>query len=156
MEQVAQPVELQHGQRPDPERPLVFLDTSVIIEYLHGDPSGAKLFSAEEAGRIRFAVNGIVLQELLLAEDAVSRPDFERIRYRWRVLPEDLGKAEALLPRARAMRNRLPHSNNIIIFSSAEECDFLVTRDPDFKGLATERKPLVVTPEVLVTRLRAA
>jgi len=156
MEQVARPEELQQGEPPDPKRPLVFLDTNVIVGYLRGDPLDAKLFSAEAAGRIRFAVNPIVLQELLLAADAASRPEFEQIRDHLRVLPLDFAKAEALLPRVRALRNRLTHSNDILILSSADECDFLVTREVDFKSLVTEAKPQVVTPEELVTHLRAA
>lgn len=153
---MAKPEELQHGERPDSKRPLVFLDTNVIIGYLRGDRPAAKLFSAEATGRIRFAVNAIVLQELLLAADAAGRPEFERIRDHLRVLPVDFAKAEALLPRVRALRNRLAHSNDLLILSSADQCDFLVTSDADFKSLVTEEKPRVVTPEELVIHLRAA
>ena len=137
-------------------RPLVFLDTNVIIGFLRGEPSAAQLFSAEAKGQIRFAVNPIVLQELLLAADVAGRPEFERIRDHLRVLPVDFAKAEALLPRVRALRNRLAHSNDILILSSAVECDFFVTRDALLKTLLTAEKPQVVTPEELVTHLRAA
>ena len=102
-----------------------------------------------------FAINAIVLQELLLAADA-STPKFRRIRRHLRVLPLDFGKAEALLMRLRALRNRAAHSNDFLIMSSAQECDFLVTRDKLLKNLVTNDKPQVVTPEELVTRLRAA
>lgn len=98
MEQVAKPEPLERGKRPDTKRPLVFLDTNVIIGYLRGDASAAQLFSAEATGRVRFAVNPIVLQELLLAADAAGRPEFEHIRDHLRVLPVDFAKAEALLP----------------------------------------------------------
>lgn len=138
------------------KRPLVFLDSNVIIAYLQGEESARQLFSAEAAGRIRFAINPIVLQELLLAADAASQPEFEHIRDHFRVLPIDLGKAEALLPEARALRNRLAHSNDLLILSSAAECDFLVTRDTLLKSLAPTGKPQVVTPEEFATRLRAA
>ena len=137
MGQIAKPEEIQHGEGSYPRRPLVFLDTSVIIGFLRGNPPEAKLFSAEAAGRICFAVNPIVLQELLLAADAAGRPEFEHIRDHLRVLPLDLVKAEALLPKVRALRNRIAHSNDILILSSADECDFLVTRDVDFKNLVS-------------------
>jgi predicted nucleic acid-binding protein len=156
MEQVANPEPLEHDEGSDRQRPLVFLDTNVIIGYLHGDLSAAQLFSAEADGRIRFAVNPIVLQELLLAADGAGRPEFEQIRDHLRVLPVDFGKAEALLPRARALRNRLAHSNDLLILSSADECDFLVTRDVLLKSLVTAEKPQVVTPEELVSHLLAA
>jgi predicted nucleic acid-binding protein len=156
MEQVAKSEPLEGGEQPDRKRPLVFLDTNVIIGYLRGDPSVAQLFSAEAGGRIRFAVNPIVLQELLLAADAAGRPEFDRIRDHLRVLPLDFAKAEALLPQVRALRNRLAHSNDILILSSAGECDFLVTRDELLKTLVTAGRPQVVTPEELVTHFRAA
>jgi predicted nucleic acid-binding protein len=156
MEQVAKPEPLELGEHGASKRPLVFLDTDAILRYLRGDASVAQLFSAEASGRIRFAVNPIVLQELLLAADAASRPEFQNIRDHLRVLPLDLAKAEALVPRARALRNRLAHPNDILILSSADECDFLVTSDVYLKNFVTTEKPQVVTPEELVTRLRAA
>jgi predicted nucleic acid-binding protein len=156
MEQVAKPRPLEHVESSERTRPLVFLDTNVIIGYLRGDPSAAQLFSAEAEGRIRFAINAIVLQELLLAGDAARRPEFEQIRDHWRVLPVDFAKAEALIPRVRALRNRLAHSNDILILSSADECDFLVTSDADLKNLVIAGRPQVVTPEELVVYLRAA
>jgi predicted nucleic acid-binding protein len=156
MDQVAKLEPVGESEGFDPKRPLVFVDTSVIVAYLRGEPLAAKLFSAEAAGRIRFAVNPIVLQELLLAADAAGRPEFERIRDHFRVLPVDYAKAEAMLPRVRALRNRLAHSNDILILSSADECDFLVTRDAALKTLVNAERPQVVTPEELLTRLRAA
>ncbi|HUS05110.1 MAG TPA: PIN domain-containing protein [Bryobacteraceae bacterium] len=156
MEHVTEAELIERGQGPDPERPLVFLDTSVIMGYLRGEPSAAPVFSAEASGRIRFAVNPIVLQELLLAADAVGLSEFAGIRDHLRVLPIDYEKVEALVPRVRALRNRLAHSNNILILSSASVCDFLVTRDAGIKTLVTAEKPNVVTPEEFVTYLRAA
>ena len=156
MEQVANPAVFERAKRPDTRQPLVFLDTNVILGYLRGDASAAQLFSAEATGRVRFAVNPIVLQELLLADDAAARPEFQHIRDHLRVLPVDFAKAEALLPRVRSLRNRLAHSNDILILSSADECDFLVTSDLDFKNLVTAQRPRVVTPEELVIYLRAA
>jgi predicted nucleic acid-binding protein len=127
----------------------------VIIEYLRGEPAVLELFSAEANGRARFAVNPIVLQELLLAEDAAA-PGFERIRDHLRVLPVDFAKAKALLTRFRDARNRGAHSNDFLILSSPDECDFLVTRDQSLQNLVTTAKPQVITPEELVSRLRAA
>jgi predicted nucleic acid-binding protein len=140
----------------DAARPLVFLDTNVITGYLRGEPTAAQLFSAEAAGRICFAVNPIVPQELLLAADAAGNPEFEHIRDHLRVLPVDYGKAELLLEKIRALRNQIAHSNDVLVLSSADDCDFLVTGDAGMKMLATAEKPQVVTPEELVSQLRAA
>jgi len=154
MEQVAATNSPKRPEGFEQKLPVVFLDTNVIVEFLRGEPSAAELFSAEAEGRIRFAINPIVLQELLLAADAAGRPEFEKIRDHLKVLPVDFAKAEALLPRARGLRNRAVHSNDILILSSADECDFLVTKDTGFKTLVSSGKPLVVTPEELITRLR--
>ena len=153
---MANPEVLERSGCADRKRPLVFLDANVIIGYLRGERSAALLFSAEAEGRVRFAVNPIVLQELLLAADAAGQPEFERIRDHFRVLPVDFSKAEALLPRVRLSGNRMAHPNDILILSSAGECDFLVTRDDLLKTLVTAGKPQVVTPEELVTHLLAA
>lgn len=147
---------LKAGSRSDATRPLVFLDTNVIVGYLRGEAAAARLFAAEADGRIRFAVNPIILQELLLAADAAGDPAFERVRDHLRVLPVDYAKAELLLESVRALRNRIAHSNDILILSSADDCDFLVTRDAGIKTLAIAEKPQVVTPEELVIQLRAA
>ena len=156
MEQVAATNSPKRPEGFEQKLPVVFLDTNVIVEFLRGEPSAAELFSAEAEGRIRFAINPIVLQELLLAADAAGRPEFERIRDHLKVLPVDFAKAEALLPRARGLRNRVVHSNDILILSSADQCDFLVTSDVDFKNLVMAEKPQVVTPEELAAHLRAA
>jgi predicted nucleic acid-binding protein len=156
MEQVAKPEPFERGGPADEKSPLVFLDANVIVGYVQGDPAAVQLFSAEAAGRIRVAINGIVLQDVLLAGDVADRPEFEQIRDHLRVLPVDLAKAEALVPLAQALGNRLAHTNDILIVSSADECDFLVTSDLLLKGLVMAEKPRVVTPEELVAHLRAA
>jgi predicted nucleic acid-binding protein len=155
MEQVVKSEPLVQGGHPHRERPLVFLDTNAIIGYIQGDPSVVQLFSAEADGRISLAVNPIVLQELLLGHDA-GRPEFERIRDNLQVLPVDLAKAEALLPKVRGLRNPLVHSNDVLILSSAGECDFLVTSNQLLKRLVTAGRPQIVTPEELATYLLAA
>jgi predicted nucleic acid-binding protein len=126
----------------------------VIIDYLRGEPAARELFSAEARGRASFAINPVVLQELLLVADATG-PKFERIRNHLRLLPVDIAKAEALLKRLHDLRSRSVHSNDLLILSSAEECDFLVTKDKRLRNLMKTDKPQVVAPEELVTRLRA-
>ncbi len=140
----------------DQERPLVFLDSNVILSFFQGDPSAIELFSAEGQGRIRFAVNPIVLQELLLTVDLGRHPEFERIRQHLRVLPIDVSKAEALLPAIRNFNDRMVHSNDILILSSAEECDFLVTNDRLLMSLAGNKELATLTPEAFASYLRAA
>lgn len=148
---------LEAAEASNLRRLLVFLDTNVIVGFLQGDKAAVQLFSAEAKGRIKFAVNPIVIQELFLAADAANNPEFEHIKDHFRILPVNYEKAEGLLERLRALRNRIAHSNDILILSSADDCDFLVTRDRALIRLATTAgKPQVVTPEELIVQLRAA
>lgn len=139
----------------DDARPLVFLDTNVILSYLRGEPAAAQLFSAEAAGQIRLAVNGIVLQELLLSGELANKPESHRV-LDLDVLPIDYEKVHSLIPRARTLRDPSVHSNDVLIVSSADECDFLVTGDTGLKRLADAPGPAVVSPEEFVRQLRAA
>src|ERR1035438_9267571 len=96
MQQVVE-FEPQTGtERPNHAPPLAFLDTYVVLSYLRGEPSAVQLFSAESEGRIRFAINSIVLQELILTTDAAVQPELERVVDHLKMLPEDFAKAEAL------------------------------------------------------------
>jgi predicted nucleic acid-binding protein len=155
MGQVVSSEALEQSERSSHHVPLAFLDTDVIVGYLRGEASALELFSAEAEGRIRFAINPIVLQELLLGSDVVSRPEFEVIR-ELQLLPVDFAKAEALVPKARTLMSRGLHSNDILIVTSANDCDFLVTGETTLKNLVPADKAEVITPEELVSRLRAA
>jgi len=80
------------------------------------------------------------------------------------MLPVDFAKVEKMVSEAaRALqalpaesprlKKRLAHSNDFIILSSADECDFLVTYDDQLKDLAVGLRPEVVTPKELIARL---
>ncbi len=152
MEQVARPKPLERSERSEARRALVFLDTNVVLGYIRGEPSETKLVSAEAAGLIHLVVNPIVLQELLMA-DATGLPAFEQIRDHLRVIPLDIEKVEALQAGARARRYHTAHTNDLLILSSAEECDFLVTRDTVFWNFAVPQSLQIVTPEEMIARV---
>jgi predicted nucleic acid-binding protein len=166
MQEIVESEVRSQPERLEGEAPLVFLDTNVILDYLRGEQSAVQLFSAESNGRIRFAINPIVLQELLLSMDATAKPEFNRIIDHLKLLPINFAKAEALAaeaskalkttPEAPAVRKRLPHSNDLIILSSVGDCDFLVTSDRRLMDLVANGRPQIVTPRELVARLRAA
>jgi predicted nucleic acid-binding protein len=151
MEQVASPRPPGRSERTEAKRTLVFLDTNVVLGCIRGDPSETKLLSAEAAGLVHLAVNPVVLQELLMA-DATGSPAFERIKDRLRVLPLDIEKVEALHAGARSRRYHTAHTNDLLILSSAEECNFLVTRDSVFWNFQVPASLQIVTPEEMVAR----
>jgi predicted nucleic acid-binding protein len=155
MEQVAGPRLPGRSARSEAKGKLVFLDTNVVLGCIRGEPSETRILSAEAAGMIHLVVNPIVLQELLLA-DATGTPAFDRIKDRLRVLPLDIEKVEALQAGARARRYHTAHTNDLLILSSAEECDFLVTRDSVFWNFQVPASLQIVTPEEMITLVGAS
>jgi predicted nucleic acid-binding protein len=132
---------------------LVFLDTNVVAAYLRGESPSSRLFSDEVLRKVHLAINPIVLQELFFLTETRNHPEiFENIQEEVSVLPVNLEKAEEYLQQATTLRNRLAHSNDILILSSAAECDYLVTYDQKLRSLSTS-KLQVVTPEQLLAQL---
>ena len=138
-------------------RPLVFLDTNVVAAYLRGEPPSSHLFSNEILGKVRLAINPIVLQELFFLAETRKHPEIlNAIQEEVSLLPLNLEKAEEYLKYAANLRNRVAHSNDVLILSSAAECDYLVTYDQALRNtlsLLSSSKPQVVTPEQLLSQL---
>lgn len=140
-------------------RPLVFLDTNVVASYLRGETSSSHLFTNEILGKVRLAINPIVLQELLFLAETRKHPEIlDELQQEVSLLPLNFEKAEEYLKHAANLRNRIAHSNDILILSSAAECDYLVTYDLALKktlSFLSTGKPQVVTPEQLISQLES-
>jgi len=139
--------------------PLVFLDTNVVASYLRGESPSSHLFSNQIRGKVRLAINPIVLQELFFLAETRKHPEIlDELQQGVSLLPLNLEKAEEYLKHAANLRNRIAHSNDVLILSSAAECDYLVTYDQGLKktlnSLSTS-KPQVVTPEQLISQLES-
>ncbi|WP_413171349.1 type II toxin-antitoxin system VapC family toxin [Anabaena azotica] len=133
--------------------PLVFLDTNVLAAYLRGESPSSNLFSQEMLKQVRLAINPVVLQELVFLAEAHKNPELlNELQEDVAVIPVNLEKAEEYLQYAANLRNRIAHSNDVLILSSAAECDYLVTYDKALRSLSTN-KPQVVTPEQLLSQL---
>lgn len=133
--------------------PLVFLDTNVLAAYLRGESPSSNLFSQEILKQVRLAINPVVLQELVFLTETHKNPELlNELQEDVDVIPVNLEKAEEYLQYAANLRNRIAHSNDILILSSAAECDYLVTYDKALRSLSTN-KPQVVTPEQLLSQL---
>jgi predicted nucleic acid-binding protein len=134
-------------------QPLVFLDTNVVAAYLRGESPSSQLFSSEMLKKVHLAINPIVLQELFFLTESHKHPEtLDELQKEITILPLNLEKAEEYLEQATTLRNRIAHSNDVLILSSAAECDYLVTYDQALRSLPTG-KPQVVTPEQLLSHL---
>jgi len=138
-------------------KPLVFLDTNVVASYLRGEPPSSHLFSREISEKVHLAINPVVLQELFFLAETRKHPEvLDEIQQEVRLLPLNLEKAEEYLKQAANLRNRIAHSNDVLILSSASDCDYFVTYDKALKSTLislSTGKPEVVTPEQLISQL---
>jgi predicted nucleic acid-binding protein len=139
------------AQRPTTSTtPTAFVDVSVIAAYLNGGEAASQLFDNRYRGRVRFAVDPVVLQEVLILPQIQDSPQlFETVadRLNFEILPLDVERSQMLVRRARALRNRTVHSSGILVAASAHDCDYLITYDRALKELIEGDKPRVVTPE---------
>jgi len=140
-------------------KPLAFLDTNVLASYLRGESPSSQLFSSEISDRVHFAINPIVLQELLSLSEICKHPErLEEIQQEVSIVPLNLEKADEYLKQAANLRNRIAHSNDILILSSAADCDYLVTYDKALINVLnplSHSRPKVVTPEQLIAQIES-
>src|SRR5258708_7600005 len=100
-----------------PRKIRAFLDTNVLVEYIRGKAGLQRLFSAEVRERAAFAINAIVLQELLLSRDeAAGGLDLTTVVPYLEVVGAgvDLASPETLAE-LRELRNRVMHTNDVLI-----------------------------------------
>ncbi|MCU0569014.1 MAG: hypothetical protein MUF49_20740 [Oculatellaceae cyanobacterium Prado106] len=128
-----------------------------MASYLRGESPSSYLFSREMGQKVHLAINSIVFQELLFLAETRYHPEvLDEIQQDVILLPLDLEKAEEYLQQAANLRNQIVHSNDVLILSSASDCDYLVTYDQALKGALSSlsaSKPQVVTPEQLISQL---
>jgi predicted nucleic acid-binding protein len=130
-------------------RLLAFLDSNVLIEYIRGEGASANLFHKSVRERVRYASNAIALQELFAIAEVQRTPNLlVQLERLIEVLPLDIARTDRWFKRASELRDEMVHSNDLLILSSAEECDFLLSYDRDLLVLArTKQKPQVITPD---------
>ena len=135
-----------------------FLDTEVLLEYLRGKIELQSLFSEDVRQRTAFAINAIVLQELLLARDkADGGVDLTRVVPYLEVVGAgvDLYSPE-VVAELQQLRNRLMHANDVLILAGARSCDVLLTYDRDLLDAGPAAAVRSETPEEFLEELGAA
>jgi predicted nucleic acid-binding protein len=145
-----------------PSRPSrkirVFLDTNVLLEYIRGKAELRQLFSAQVRERAAFAINGIVLQELLLARDNIEGGlDLTAVVPYLEVVGAgvDLSSPDTQAE-LRELRNRVMHANDVLILAGARSCDVLLTYDQDLLKIGETAAVRSETPEEFLDELGTA
>lgn len=134
----------------------VFLDSNVLLQYLRGKPEISELFDPETEKRVTYAVNPVVLQELLLAQESLDREaDLDALAEHFTIVSsEAIFDAEVLKTLRELLRKRL-HPNDMLILGSAQRCDFLLTYDKVLLGLDSKVRVPIKTPEEFLANLGA-
>jgi len=141
-----------------PRKIRAFLDTNVLLEYIAGKAELKSLFSDEVRERAAFAVNAIVLQELLLAgNDSTGGIDLTRVIPYLEVIGAgvDLSSPETQAE-LRELRNLVLHTNDVLILAGARSCDVLLTYDRKLIEAGESSAVRSETPEEFLVELGAA
>lgn len=129
------------------KRPMAFLDSDVVAEMLGDGHSGPGLFDGATQQRAQFAINPIVFQELFSLPEIQRRPAIlDQLQSSLTMLPVNFNRSAAFLEHSPDLYKTLTHSNDLLIFGSAADCDYLVTYDRGFASLAQAGGPKIVTP----------
>jgi predicted nucleic acid-binding protein len=128
----------------DVQRASVFLDTNVLVRFLEGGIDW--LFGPAALQKFSYAINPVVWQELVLRGNSGQHTDrLESVWERTELLPIDSEKASSLLRHARDLRTRAVHSNDLLILSSAADCDYFVTDDLALRKIEYGKRPKVLS-----------
>jgi predicted nucleic acid-binding protein len=128
------------------KRLKVFLDTNVLLAALQGRRSANALFKSESRRAASYVIDSVVLQELLLAAQETSG-DLDKILKHVRVLDSEPLLSSEALAEDQVMRNRLVHTNDLLILGAARDCDILLTYDEDLLRLGDLVGVTTKTPE---------
>jgi predicted nucleic acid-binding protein len=135
-----------------------FLDSDVLLAYLTGKAELQALFSQEVRERAVFAINGVVLQELLLAREAEPGSiDLSQVVPFLEVVGAGVDIYSPEIQTAlRHLRNYVAHANDVFILAGASSCDVLLTYDKKLMGVSEAADVRSETPEEFLDELGVA
>jgi predicted nucleic acid-binding protein len=136
------------------KRLKVFIDTNVLVEALRGNPAARALFTSKPEETASYVVNPVVVQELLLASASQeNKRSVNDLIQRVHVLGTETLLSPAVLENIRTIRNRLVHTNDLLILGDARGCDLLLTYDNDLLELGNATGVATRTPEEFLAEL---
>jgi predicted nucleic acid-binding protein len=138
------------------ERLKVFLDANVLIEALRGSPGASALFTRQSEEAASYVVTPVVVQELLLASPAIeAQESLDNIIQHLNVVSGETPSSPEVVATIRSIRNRLVHTNDLLILGAARDCDLLLTYDQDLLRLGDAIGVESKTPEEFLAALGA-
>lgn len=118
----------------------VFLDSNVVLKYLRGKDDVEFLFSSETLSKVTYSVNPIVIQEILLSQPEYPKRNLDEFKNHLEIKELNKEVSDEILSRVRQIRNKIVHTNDLLILGSAADCDYILTSDKDLLDLSTEHK----------------
>jgi len=131
-----------------------FLDSNVLLQYIAGKPELRRLFSNEVRERAAFLINAIVLQEFLLARPSAG--DLTAVIPYLEVVDAGVRLSPEIQTELHNFRNKVMHTNNVLILAGARVCDVLLTYDRDLLNAGPVADVKSETPEAFLQELDAA
>jgi predicted nucleic acid-binding protein len=126
-----------------PRKATVFLDAGVVMRLLRGEPN---FLAGAAPGRFEFAINPVVLQELTLSlPEAGAFAKLKELADGVKMIPVDMDMTNRFVDRARTLRDRSVHANDLLIAGSAAGCDYFVTDDKALRAQFSDVKPKVLS-----------
>ena len=116
----------------------VFLDSNVVLKYLRANEDVEFLFSSETLSKVTYCVNPIVIQEILLAQPAYPKRNLDEFKNYLEIKELNKEASDEIFSRVKQIRNKIVHTNDLLILGSAAECDFIITSDKDILDLTTQ------------------
>jgi predicted nucleic acid-binding protein len=136
------------------KRLKVFLDTNVLVEALRGNRVARALFTSKPEETVFYVVNPVVVQELLLASASVeNKTSLNDLIQHLQVLGTEAPLSPEMLESIRTVRNRLVHTNELLILGAARDCDLFLTYDNDLLQLGNAAGVATRTPEEFLAEL---
>lgn len=143
---------------PDPARKsTAFLDTNTIASFLQHSGAAAHLFDDYITKRVQFAISPVILQELMILINSrlrtIDENEFTKFasNNNITIIQPKFSNNESIIKQLNVLRNISAHSNDVLIASSALECDYLVTEDVELRKLIEGRdRPIVATPDQFI------
>jgi len=126
----------------------VLLDTNVIFMYIMGKTELTNLFSDKLLESVQYAINPVILQELLIAGSPFPEQfDIEAFSKKFIMLPIREVDSPEFLDRMKGFRNKVAHANSFLILGSGRNCDLILSYDVNMLELGQAAGVKVLNPE---------
>lgn len=141
----------------EPAKMRVFLDTSVLLQYLRGKRELEKLFTPGIEEKVEFVVNGIVMAEVAVSGAIRKAPKkWDFLMEHVTVDPTTVLKDPAVIDQSERVRKGEAQVKDLMVLDAVYDCDVLLTYDEKRRELGDLVEVQHETPEEFLQDLQLA